>query len=240
MIQGILNGINTGASIVALLSFAAAAISWVIGRYRVMDAYPDVARLGDWSSNDQDREHGWSVRVQNIGGTGMAIQSIRFHGCGVSFKPITDVKDTPGNALMPGESLYLYLTDIQDDASVLLQYNTHKDARITHYDRYDLHHLIPEPNLLSAYVAPKMRIRRAMRYKEGQLFHGEGMNSHRRTIKFTPKGDAGFNNAEQWMKEHGYDAMYFGSTGFDDIGAADAKKHDAPPREGECKHQETR
>ena len=203
---------NTAASIGTCLSIAAAVVTWWISRRRVMDAYPDVADVAEWEGGDREtHESGRVFRIQNIGGAGMCIQAINVAGCSLSFKPYESVGGEPTNVLMPGERLYLYATEVTDGASLVIQYTTHDNAKIIHYDRFDIGKLVPESYLLYRYVRPSIRQWLGMRYRCGNLFTENGISSRKRTIRVARRHwiDA-IENADLWMTAKGYKSMNIG------------------------------
>lgn len=209
---------NLAASIGICLSIAAAVVTWWISRSRVMDAYPDVANIAEWAGKDRETsEQGRVFRIQNIGGAGMCIQTINVKGCSLSFKPYQNIGSEPTNVLMPGERLYLYATEVTGEASLVVQYITHDNAKIIHYDRFDIGKLVPESYLLCRYVRPSMRQRFDMRYRCGQLFTEDGISSRKRTVRVTRRhGADAIENADLCLTAKGYKSMYIGFSGMYD------------------------
>lgn len=71
MIEEALNIANGLASIAALISFSVAVCTWKRNRDRLMDGMLNVGRIAERSPRT-------AIRFQNVGGTGVLIQSIWF------------------------------------------------------------------------------------------------------------------------------------------------------------------
>lgn len=210
--------VNLGASIVTCLSFVAAVWTWNRNRSRVMNAHLDVAFAGDWNVKDQWGETigcGRVLRVQNIGGAGMCLHYLWMKNFELTYKPYKEAGEKPPSAvIMPGESITLYTSEMPgENAELVVQYNTHMDARIIHYDRFTLDDLSLETFLIGAEANPTIRARIQRRYDGQALFNDRGISTCRRTIKLTSgskRQETRVRSAANWLIGAGFRATNLG------------------------------
>lgn len=210
-----MNWIGLAASVVTCATFIAAVVSWKNSRNRVMDAYIDVAFTGDWNKRDNQGKvvaNGRVLRVQNIGGMGLCLHYIWTKDAELTPDPYNGTGEKPPSAvIMPGETMTLYTVgDLGEQAELVIQYITHADARIIHYDRFTLNDLSSEAFLIGASVNPPLRARHMMRYHGGEFFTDNGPAQYRRIIKLSTGGKRQRKqvmDATNWLLATGFHAQ---------------------------------
>lgn len=192
--------VNLMASVVTCVTFVAAVASWNINRYRNMDGLLTVGKV-PWKGPYT------KIRIQNVGGCGVVVQAVWLrHDSYI----INEGNDEPRNVLMPGEYFHVYFTD---DRDMVVLYTTYNNVKIRHIDRFKTDSLGVVSSRITEYVKPGWRIRRNMKYKEGELFtESHDIAPQRRTIKETNrhKWSDALDNAITWLDDHGYRAIRAG------------------------------
>lgn len=200
MIEEALNIANGLASIAALISFSVAVCTWKRNRDRLMDGMLNVGRIAERSPRT-------AIRFQNVGGTGVLIQSIWFRCESYSAGNVND-PNMPRNVLMPGELFNEYVTGDAEDVVVI--YATHNDVTVRHIDRFQLDGTSALPSRIRQYTKPTRKMRKAMKYRCGELFQNTtDCAPQRRTIPATmqPKDGDPLDYAINWLDTNGYHAI---------------------------------
>ena len=200
MIEEALNIANGLASIAALISFSVAVCTWKRNRDRLMDGMLNVGRIAERSPRT-------AIRFQNVGGTGVLIQSRWFRCESYSAGNVND-PNMPRNVLMPGEFFNEYVTGDAEDVVVI--YATHNDVTVRHIDRFQLDGTSALPSRIRQYTKPTRKMRKAMKYRCGELFQNTpDCAPQRRTIPATmqPKDGGPLDHAINWLDTNGYHAI---------------------------------
>lgn len=198
MVECALNVVNCAASIAALISFVVAVCTWRGGLNRIMDGFLNVGTVATHESGSR------VVRFQNVGGSGVLIQSVWINGFKYDAGKTGDT-NLPSNVLMPGE--YFFLT-VHDSTSAVVFYTTHLDVTVRHVDRF-VYDWRVMPDRAINYVKPDRKTRKTMEYKAGALFDIGCDDPQRRTIPFCQRPQIGsaLDRAIQWLDDNGYHAI---------------------------------
>ena len=202
------------ASVTTCVTFAITAWKWAKDKSRIVDAFPDIANIGTWTAKRGTEllKQGSYLRIQNIGATGMCIQTIWMKSCEVSFKMMSLSKETISNILMPGQSMNIPCKNIGEDATVVLEYVTHSDSKTIRFERFKLSELIPTTYLLQLYSKPTRRQKKKEEYAGGQLFDEAVIGDRRRYIHDITKNKmSAFDNATNWLAANHYQYVVVGT-----------------------------